>query len=362
MTAALLEILAPPLRVEWQTQALPQQLERLRRHRLLPLALHHARAAGADLGAVLQGMWDSLMVNGRRQLAADAAMLARVFAALARRNCPVLLLKGAALGRWLYPAPELRLSSDVDILVPSRSRLDAHAAMIDAGLAGDGFSQHDLASNQASYTDPVTAGHIDLHWALSVVPELACRFDFAQLHARSQLVSSVNDARALSRVDSIMHAVIHYRAHMPPADRPAIWLYDLALLVRGLTANGWHQLDQSVRGQGLAGLHAATLAEAARWFPMELPADLMRAWEKLGADECTRGWLGDEPGAGQRLLRSLRCLPGLRPRLAYLRARLWPTAAWMRGRYGARTRRQLALAHLRRWSSGLRQLLPGARP
>ncbi|MBK8068857.1 MAG: nucleotidyltransferase family protein, partial [Rhodanobacteraceae bacterium] len=186
MTAALLEVLALPLGIEWQALTLSQQLERLRRHRLLPIALHHARAAGAELGAVLEGMWESLVAHGRRQLAADASMLARVFAALTRRDCPVLLLKGAALGRWLYPAPELRLSSDVDILVPPRRRLDTHAAMLDAGLAGDGFSQHDLASNQASYTDPVTAGHIDLHWAMSVVPELACRFEFAQLHARSQ--------------------------------------------------------------------------------------------------------------------------------------------------------------------------------
>lgn len=358
MSVVILDLLAPPTRAEWQSLSLSEQLERLRRHRLLPVALYHARAAGAELGAVLQGMWDSLLTSGRKQLAGDTALLARVIPALARRNCPVLLLKGAALGRWLYPAPELRLSSDVDLLVAPQRRLDAHAAMLDAGLKGDGYSQHDLASNQASYADPVTQRQIDLHWAMSVVPELACGFDFARLHERAQPVAFAQDARALGRVDSIMHTVIHYRAHMPPQDRPAIWLYDLALLVRGLDPPGWSQLDESVRRAGLAGLHAATLVEAARWFPLELPSGWIEQWQQAGHRECTRGWLGGEPHPGQRLLRSLRCLPGLRPRLRYLRARVFPAAAWMRGRYGVRSGWQLGLAYLRRWSGGLRRLLP----
>ena len=357
VTSDLLSLLAAPIREQWQALPVAEQISQLQRHRLLPIALAKLREQRGALDGLLAGLWDSLAVAGRRTAELDRRLLERVLPALAARGCRTLLLKGAALGRWLYAGPELRPCSDIDLLIDARNRLAAHAALSAAGLRSDGYSHHDHASNQATYTDPESHRQIDLHWALSVVPELACRFDFAALDADAIDLAQPAGARALGRVDALMHAVIHYHAHQPADDRPVIWLHDIALLARGLDDHGWAELDRKLRHAQLAGLHAAAFQHAARWFPLEPPAELMRQWQSLGQGECTRTLLEAQPSPARRLLHSLSCMTSMRGRIAYLRARLFPAADWMRGRYAARSRGQLARAYLQRWTAGLSQAL-----
>lgn len=355
MSHPLLLTLAPGMQVEWSRLSFGAIVDGLRRHGLLPVALD----ACPDAETILPSLRTTVEEAAQERVGQEDSLISRVLEALSARGCAGLLLKGAALGRWLYPRPALRPASDVDLLVDPRRHLEAHAALTAAGLESDGYSQHDQASCQASYRDPVSTRHLDLHWALGVVPELARGFEFDALLERSQPLASPAGARALGRVDALMHAVVHFRAHLPQEDRLAIWLYDIALLVRGLSGEEWSRLDRQVRGQGLAGLHAATLREAARWFPMELPGPLLQAWAAAGAREPTRHWLQPDARPLARLAHSLRALPTLGERLAYLRARLLPSRAWMRGRYRAAGSRGLVLAYLRRWLSGLGQLVAG---
>lgn len=361
MADALLDILTLPIRDQWRTLTVSQQIAQLQRHRLLPIALAQLRAQAGGLQGLLAGFWDSLMTAGRRSAESDTQLLGRVLPALSARGCRALLLKGAALGRWLYPAPELRPSSDIDVLIDARWRLEAHAALTAAGLLSDGYSHHDQASKQATYLDPESGRQIDLHWALNVVPELACRFDFSALEADSIELSHPAGARALGRVDALMHAVIHYHAHQPANDRPVIWLHDMALLARGLDAEGWVELDRKVRRARLAGLHAAALDQAANWFPLELQAEHLQQWRALGVSECTARLLSADAKPLVRLLHSLSCVPTMRGRIDYLRARLFPALEWMRGRYATTSGSQLAKAYLLRWTEGLRQSV-SARP
>ncbi len=361
VTSDLLPLLAAPIRDQWCALPVAEQISQLQRHRLLPIALAQLREQRGELDGLLAGLWDSLAAAGRRTAELDRRLLERVLPTLAARGCHALLLKGAALGRWLYAGPELRPCSDIDVLIDARNRLAAHAALTAAGLRSDGYSHHDHASNQATYTDPESHRQIDLHWALSVVPELACRFDFAALDADAIDLAQPAGARALGRVDALMHSVIHYHAHQPADDRPVIWLHDIALLARGLGERGWAELDRKVRHAQLAGLHAAAMLHAAQWFPVEPPVELIRQWQSLGQGECTRTLLAAPPSPARRLLHSLSCMTSMRGRLAYLRARLFPAADWMRGRYATHGPAQLARAYLRRWSAGLNQVLH-ARP
>jgi len=82
-----------------------------------------------------------------------------------------LLLKGAASARTLYPAPELRPRSDLDLLV---SPLDRHEAL--TRLFAHGYTQHENTCgtredepgwHEKTLVDPETGEQIDLHFALS---------------------------------------------------------------------------------------------------------------------------------------------------------------------------------------------------
>jgi len=354
MPDVLLALFNPSVRARWEALGVADRVARLQQERLLPIALAHAHSAGC-LDSLQAGLWEIVVQRGRLTAEIDDQLLERVLPAMHARGCRPLLLKGAALGRWLYAAPELRLGSDIDLLVDPRRRLDAHAVLTAVGLCSDGYSHHNLASNQATYVDKETGRHIDLHWALSTVPELACRFDFEQLDSAAISLERPSSARVFGRIDALMHSVVHYCAHEAVDDRPLIWLYDLTLLARGFDASSWAELDSRVRNARLAGLHAAAFQLAAATFPLELPGALMQQWRALGTAECTSGLLQTNSIPALRLLRSISCMTSLRGRIGYLRARLVPSAAWMQGRYGTTNRYQLFKAYLHRWSDGLMQ-------
>ena len=98
----------------------------------------------------------ALGVQGRLRAVLDSLQQARI---------PVLVLKGAALAHWLSPAPYLRESSDVDLLLADRD--DAlRAARV---LASLGYA---LAYPPGRFTHELSCRHrdgglgLDLHWAL----------------------------------------------------------------------------------------------------------------------------------------------------------------------------------------------------
>jgi hypothetical protein len=343
------------MRKDLQQRPFSEQIATLQQQRLLAAALDHARRQGQTLAPVEQGLWDSLVTGQAAMVERDNALLTRLLPALAASGCPALLLKGAALGRWLYAMPELRPVTDIDLIVAPDKRLDAHKVLVELGCLSDGYSQHDLIANQARYRDRATGRDVDLHWALHVLPEVACRFDFDELMARSISLPAIPNGRALSRLDALMHSVVHYQAHQPPADRPLIWLYDLALLARGLGTAEWAALDRAVRVKQIAGLHAQALQEARRCFDLELPADLIDAWQLLGQRECSRNLINASRGHVARVGRSLACLPTMKQRTKYLLTCVFPSRDWMRGRYAATTGTQVLQAYLTRWFSGAKQ-------
>lgn len=337
------------MREHWTSLRPAEQIAQLQRHRLLPSVLPMC-AADANL---LQALTGAVAASWRQNSAADDSLLRRALAALAQAGCRALVLKGAALARWLYPSPEQRQSSDLDVLVEPGRWLQAHTALSAIGLTSDGYSQHDRASGQVSYHDPISGRTLDIHHVLSVVPELACRFIFDDLYAASIQLPGLDEARALSPLHAIQHAVIHYCAHQPSADRPAVWLYDLALLMRQLQADDWKALDTQVRARQIAALHAYVIDEVQQWFDLAVPPVIRESWEQQAHVECTSVWRQPAGSEIKRFLHSLACINTLAGKWYFLRARLFPTVGWMRGKYQLQGTRALLAAYARRWARGL---------
>lgn len=355
MSGSLLELFSPAIREKLARRSLSEQIATMQENRLIGIAIERSIHGGRKLEPIEQAFWDVLVAQAPT-IESDNQLLTRLLAALAGRGCSALLLKGAALGRWLYPRPELRPVTDIDLLVAPGDRLVAHQVMISLGLESDGYSQHDLVSNQARYRDRASGREVDLHWALHVLPEIACRFKFADLMRRSIAVPGIPGARALGRVDALMHAVVHYEAHQPVSDRPLVWLYDLALLTRGMSDQEWDEVDALARSKQIAGLHAHALLDAQRWFDVQLPIGRISDWQVAGQRERTGNLVDASRGHVVRVLRSLASLPSLGQRLSYLRVCLFPPHEWMRGRYAVSGVRGMFAAYLTRWFSGLREV------
>jgi len=177
--AALLALLRPtpqapgPLAPgEWtQVLALAEQ------ERLTPLV---ARAV-EDLGLSIPAEVGVALAEAREHAGAVAALafdrFGDVLTALRARGVLPIVLKGAAVARWIYPDPALRPFIDIDLLVPAGDVSRTHDLLTEFGYrlgTGQLTTATDLTWRHArGYYDP--AGNrptLDVHWRLAGYPFL----------------------------------------------------------------------------------------------------------------------------------------------------------------------------------------------
>ena len=272
----------------------------------------------------------------RQQAAAGLGVQARLRAVLQclhQAGIPVLVLKGAALGQWLYPAPYLRESSDVDLLLASRDdALRAAVALEGLGYAmahAPGRFQHELACHGDGLPD------LDLHWALSDWPVLDRLPAFDTLLATSiPLPSLGSGARGLDAPHALLHACVHRASNLAAdlGDRLK-WLQDLHLLAAMLDRDGgWPSFLAACDQAQACGIAAEGLAATTALFGTPVPSAVSttlaagRTHEPLDASRLS-DW---------RYIQKLnfRALPGWGTRLAWIGARLLPPAGHLRALYG----------------------------
>lgn len=315
------------------------RLSVLRRQRLLPMA-----QAGKKR-------------NGVQVLSASDRALTKVLDDFAATGIPALVLKGTALAHSLYEHAELRPRTDADVLIAHHQLDDAITSLERLGFSTPARSLHDAISTQMTFSasDPDICA-IDLHFALSNRPEFARSFSFSDLWTDAIALPRLSpQARALHPRHALMLAAMHYYGHSPVNERPAIWLFDIALLARSLDASSWAKVDLEGRAVGICGLLAAAIDETRTWFDCPYPQKLLDGWRKQRSREWRSARVETQSPPWRDLNLALRGLPSFADRLRYLWRRAFPEPEWMRAEYGAATRTELLRAYLIRLMRGLRR-------
>jgi hypothetical protein len=189
------------------------------------------QALAANLTATLycmadeQGMLDTLPAQPRRHLLWAGTLLrrhgdgvrwevARIGAALAAIDAPLILLKGAAYTLAGLPAAQGRLFSDIDILLPRACIPEAEAALMMKGWV----SQHQDAYDQRYYRvwmheippmQHVQRGSaIDVHHAILPLTARA-RPDPDKLRAAALALPAQPKLKVLAPPDMVLHSATH---------------------------------------------------------------------------------------------------------------------------------------------------------
>lgn len=300
---------------------------------------------------VASGIRDALGQQARGLAMAELAqrgMLVKVLAALEAAGIRVLVLKGAALRAWLYPAPWLRESSDLDLLFRDRkSALEAAVALEPLGFEVaylPGSSAHELLCRH-----PRAGIDLDLHWALSGAPAMRHLPGFDALLADAVLLPMYGaTARGLGPAHAFLHACVHRASNLQAGlgDRLK-WLYDVHLLVASADGATWDGcVDACIRAR-IAGIALDTLQATSSLFGTAIPVEAREALERaMPEDDIDAGRMAD-----WRYLqwRNLKALPDWQTRLRWLWDRLFPPLGYMRESYGwDATRRSLMATRLRR--------------
>jgi hypothetical protein len=111
------------------------------RHQLAPLA-HACLAANLiALPITARRQLDSIALRARAWRRARSAALRDVLAELRRASIDPIVLKGAALAWLIYPSPDVRPMSDIDLLVPRDTASTASHALEAIGFRPDPWSR-----------------------------------------------------------------------------------------------------------------------------------------------------------------------------------------------------------------------------
>ncbi len=263
------------------------------------------------------------------QHAALVAVLARLHAA----GIPVLVLKGTALRCWLYPEPHLRESSDLDLLFATREQaMAAVAALQPMGYAAPyspGRFAHEILCRHA-----LNRVDLDLHWGLSRNPAMAFLPGFEALRSRAQSLPALGSAAmGLGQVDALLHACVHRASNLEGGlgDRLK-WLFDVHLLASRFDAGGWDEFVVACRAARVSGIARDALEATSTLFSTVLSSAAMEQLQAGIADDAVDARRLQDWGYLQR--QSLRALPDLPTRVAWLWDRVFPTSGYMRELYG----------------------------
>lgn len=304
---------------------------------------------------------DNLFADEARRVAAGHMFREvehrRIFAALVSAGLSPVLLKGSALGYWLYPASYLRATADFDLLLESPEQAREAADVLRAqGYAGGvyfGPEAHELTVQRRM--DSGMTVEIDLHWRLFNHPAFS-----EVLPVKEILLGAVSlpdfeePARALNPSHATVHACLHraMNLHMGVDDKLK-WIYDLHLLVCRLSSDEWHGVLTVCKEHRVGAVCLHGFLAAATTFGTPLPpwveAQLLEGAQQESIDPHRLGnW-------GYMQLVGLRSIPSVARQVAWLYQKLLPSTDYLRSFYGQHlTTSQLWMERMRRLISRFR--------
>lgn len=329
-------------------------LEAADRHGVAPLLAHCLRRSDPPPGwpePVLATLADDARAQAVREPLLRTE-LRRVLEALAERDVRPVIVKGTHLAYACYANPCHRPRSDTDLFIEPRDREATREALEALDYRPGRFVTGELVSHQVRYEREDTVGLLhacDVHWKLANPQVFADLLPFDEVTGAARPIPRL-DQRAIgpdaahALLLACIHRVAHHRGSMA-----LIWLYDMRLLVGGMSEAALGGLARLARDKGVTAVVADGLALARAQVGARVPDGLL--------DELRRGSGGAERTAmflqgGQRkvdeLVSDLRQLGGWRDRLRLVREHLFPPAAYMRDVYDARGRGHLAVLYASR--------------
>jgi hypothetical protein len=263
--ARLVRLLERP--VDWSAV-----IPRADRHGVAALVYENLRAL--PVAPVPTDVWETLSARARTCVASNLRLryeLDRLLAAFSRAGVPVMPLKGPVLADQLYPAPLLRHSSDLDVLVQPHDRAVAQRV-----VEGLGYVRRPDPEQGAEYHTIFTANGVDVELHVDVGERHVSRLDVHALWAAARRSSW--DGRpiwSMAVADQLLYLAFHAVKDGLASVRA---LVDIALLVERHGASlVWPELLARVRAVHLAPVVYLALRESRVLLDVPVPQDFLDA-------------------------------------------------------------------------------------
>ncbi len=283
----------------------------------------------------------------------------KVIEALEAEGIRVILLKGPALARTVYPAAAMRQGSDIDLLISYEDIKRCERVMAALGytchLKTSEHSPH-TAHHQNFYPAAEGAGPfvIEAHWRLDFGFGLSPKGFIDEIFSRSIRVEADDITfSTLSAEDHLLYQAFHM-ACQHCSDTRLSWICDIAMLARGIPdAAGWERLLRlSVERNCRLSLEEA-VGMARFWTGLALPPEVSDTalWPAPSREE-EAAWelaMRRTVSLPSSIRLSLHAIPGTRGRLWFLFRFAFPHPEQMHLYCHGDGRVDLVAAYFRRW-------------
>ena len=297
-------------------------LESRLRGTTMPSAVH-ANLAEAGRTAAVQALFREMELR-------------KVAEVLAGHGINTLLLKGNALGQWLYSEPYLRVTCDIDLLFESRAVAGQAAAAFGEIGYGLGFSpatsNYEMTSRLV--VDGVSRSELDLHCRLLNAPAYADIFPFDELwHAAMPLPALGGGLMALCPLHALAHACLNRALDMQIGVPDQLkLLYDIHLLVGRMDADAWQQFLTMVGAKRISGICVRSITDTVATFDSPVPMQVMQALHLQAAEEPIDWRRLDDWRYMQ--WQNLKSLPGAWAKLNWIWGKTFPTPSHLHELHG----------------------------
>ncbi len=292
--------------------------------------------------------------------------LGRILDALAERDIPAVLVKGAALGATLYRDIGLRATGDLDLLIHPQDLPAARQVLLALGYTPTEVELtpgSDLAyRNEQAYRHQDRAQVVvELHWHLLDVPYYIRHVPIAWFWQHTETVEiEGHPVRVLNPEANLLylpaHLALHHRFH------GLRWLIDLALLVyKHQTDLDWSTVISATQEFELLLALRATLDRlAASWpsLPLQEPLARLHDLEPSAFEQRLYRLLTAEPRTPfLDFYGDILCLPTAAERARFVLHNVFPQPAYMIQRYRIGPAWTLPFWYLIRLGEGLLKLV-----
>lgn len=196
---------------------------------------------------------------------------------LHENNIRVIVLKGAALSRTLYPDTALRVGSDIDLLVMPENMEYVRKLLIQMGYSclKEQFKNYKYwyCEEEFIYSDSSKNYlPVEIHWDINQFP-LFRSLPIHQLFERSKNVAIPGMSfEILDPVDNIiylsMHLILKHNRYIR-----LIWIYDIFLLCKDLSNEEWYILQKRCIDYDARISVEKALIMAQYWCGLKIPMD-----------------------------------------------------------------------------------------
>lgn len=223
---------------------------------------------------------------------------------LARLNCPVILLKGAAYSAQSLGAAQGRVFNDIDIMVPKERLNQVEQTLLGAGWIPTHLNRYDQRYYRRWMHEIPPMEHksrstvLDIHHTIipptsGIKPDAAAMFKSA-LPVATTDISSFD---VLAQEEMVIHSACHlFYGEFQKGLRD---LFDLHVLVSEFSKRDgfWHTLEARAEQMGLGDAVLDALTQCQRIFGTHIDQDTLKHFQEMHRHPFSgriRGWIFEQ--------------------------------------------------------------------